>query len=148
MLNFISIISHAIADGLKGPPELQFLPSTARFPSRKMSTAVPEIQLTVVSNKTSSKLQTLPVPNPGPGEVLIRNVTVASNPKDWKVFHYFPEHEAVEGNDVAGHIVRVGEGVKEYKGGERVAAFSKMGTGENKVCGKSVTTIRLMTESS
>lgn len=101
-----------------------------------MSTTLPDSQLAVLTNKNSSKLQTLPVPNPGPGEVLIKNVAVASNPKDWKLPGWLPDYEAVEGNDVAGYIVKVGEGVKEYKGGERVAAFSKMATRDNKVRGK------------
>ena len=39
----------------------------------------------------------------------------------------------IEGNDIAGEVVKVGPGVTEFKGGERVAAFSKMATKENKV---------------
>lgn len=114
--------------------EGQFLPSSASSAIYyTMSTSIPETQLAVVSNKTSNKLQKLPVPSPEPGEVLIKNVAVASNPKDWKALFFFPGYESVEGNDVAGRIVKVGEGVKEYKGGERVAALSKMATGATKV---------------
>ena len=99
-----------------------------------MSTSsLPDSQLAVITNKSGSTLVTLPVPISGPGEVLIKNVAVASNPKDWKAPHFLPDYEAVEGNDVAGYILRVGEGVTEYKGGERVAAFSKMATREHKV---------------
>lgn len=98
-----------------------------------MSTSVPETQVSVLTNKTSSKLQTLLVQNPGPDEVLIKNVAVAANPKDWKIPSILSDYEAVEGNDVAGYIVKVGEGVKEYKGGERVAAYSKVATRNNKV---------------
>ena len=96
---------------------------------------VPATQIAVITNKTSSKLVTISVPHPGPGEVLIKNVAVASNPKDWIVPDLHPDYEYVEGNDVAGHIVEVGEGVKEYRGGERVAAFSKVATKDNKVSG-------------
>lgn len=96
--------------------------------------SIPSTQLGVLSTKTSVTLQEFPVPSPGPHEVLIQNVAVASNPKDWKVPQWVESYSAIEGNDVAGIIVKVGEGVTEYKGGERVAAFTKMGTQDNKVC--------------
>ena len=94
---------------------------------------LPETQLAVVTSKTESVVKRLPVPKPGLDEVLIQNVAVASNPKDWKVPFYQQNYAAVEGNDVAGFIIGVGEGVREFRGGERVAAFSKMATRDNKV---------------
>ncbi|KAL5498996.1 hypothetical protein ACEPAH_1514 [Sanghuangporus vaninii] len=96
------------------------------------TTSIPSTQLGVLSTKTSQTLQTFPVQSPGPGEVLVQNVAVASNPKDWKIPFFTEKYSAIEGNDVAGHIAKVGEGVTEYKGGERVAAFSKMGTLDSK----------------
>ena len=97
------------------------------------SSSLPDQQLGVLSTPTSNTIQTFPVPEPGPNEVLIRNVAVASNPKDWKVPSRVKDYSSIEGNDVAGYIVKVGEGVTEYKGGERVAAFTKMGTQDPKV---------------
>ncbi|KAI9034528.1 chaperonin 10-like protein [Hyaloraphidium curvatum] len=67
-------------------------------------------------------------PVPGKNEVLIRNVAVASNPKDWKLSK-FKFYEGIEGNDVAGHIEAVGEGVTEFKKGDKVAGFTKMASG-------------------
>ncbi|OCB90536.1 GroES-like protein [Sanghuangporus baumii] len=93
---------------------------------------IPSTQIGVLSTKTSQTLQTFPVPSPGPGEVLIQNVAVASNPKDWKVPLLIENYSAIEGNDVAGYIAKVGEGVTEYKGGERVAAFSRTRTLDSK----------------
>ena len=94
---------------------------------------LPETQLGLLSTKTEIKFQKFPVPSPGPNEVLVQNVAVASNPKDWKVPQWMENYEGVEGNDIAGHIVKVGEGVIEYKGGERVAAFTKMRSMDPKV---------------
>ncbi|KAH8110042.1 chaperonin 10-like protein, partial [Phellopilus nigrolimitatus] len=99
-------------------------------PSQKTSslasmTNLPSTQLGVLTTKSSNVLQTFPVPSPGKNEVLVQNVAVASNPKDWKVPLRFDSYAFIEGNDVAGKIVKVGEGVTEYKGGERVAAFTK-----------------------
>ncbi|KIY45727.1 GroES-like protein [Fistulina hepatica ATCC 64428] len=96
-------------------------------------TDIPSTQFGVLTNAKSSKLQQFPVPAPGAGEVLIQNVAVASNPKDWKIPNFQPGYEAIEGNDVAGIVVAVGEGVSEYKVGSRVAAFTKMATRDNKV---------------
>ena len=97
------------------------------------TTKLPTTQLGVLVTATSATVQTFPVPHPGPGEVLIKNVAVASNPKDYKVPSRIPGYAFIDGNDVAGTIVEVGEGVTEYKGGEKVAAFTKMATKENKV---------------
>ena len=97
------------------------------------TTKLPTTQLGVLVTATSATVQTFPVPHPGPGEVLIKNVAVASNPKDWKVPKWTDTYSGVEGNDIAGYIVKVGEGVTEYKGGERVAAFTKMMTEDPRV---------------
>ncbi|TRM69840.1 chaperonin 10-like protein [Schizophyllum amplum] len=98
---------------------------------------VPDTQIGVLVGVSERTLTTVPVGKPGPDEVLIKNIAVASNPKDWKVAHWALQRLGdsdlhVEGNDVAGIIVAVGEGVSEYKIGARVAAFSKMYTKDNK----------------
>ncbi|KAI0347680.1 GroES-like protein [Trametopsis cervina] len=97
-----------------------------------MSLPIPTSQLGLLSSKTEHIFQTFPVPQPGPNEVLIQNVAVASNPKDWKMIHWFEGYTAVEGSNVAGYVVRAGEGVTEFKGGERVAAFTRMMTKDPK----------------
>lgn len=53
-------------------------------------------------------------------EVLIKNVAVASNPKDWKLAKW-GMFEGIEGNDVAGHIEAVGADVKDLKKGDKVS---------------------------
>ncbi|KLO08265.1 GroES-like protein [Schizopora paradoxa] len=92
-------------------------------------------QIAVITSKAGSKIQSVPIPEPGPNEILIKNVAVASNPKDYKLPLVIPNYEFIEGSDVAGYVEKVGEGVTEYKGGERVAAFTKMATKNNKYGG-------------
>lgn len=41
---------------------------------------------------------------------------------------YMAPYAAVEGNDVAGYVEKVGEGVTKFKVGDKVAAFTKMRT--------------------
>ena len=97
--------------------------------------SLPIYQLAYLTSATATIRTKLPVPTPGPNEVLIANVAVAANPKDWKVPHwsYAPNEGYVEGSDVAGTIAAAGEGVTEFVVGQRVAAFPKMLAFENKV---------------
>ncbi|GAA5994328.1 zinc-binding alcohol dehydrogenase family protein [Rhodotorula paludigena] len=81
----------------------------------------------VLVSKEGRDLIERPIPTPGPGEVLIKNVAVSSNPKDWKVPSWLGQ-TCIEGNDVAGYIEAVGEGVTKYKKGDKVAAFTIMMT--------------------
>ncbi|UZJ50704.1 hypothetical protein CBS101457_000024 [Exobasidium rhododendri] len=66
-------------------------------------------------------------PELGERELLIRNVAVGSNPKDWKLSHY-GMFEGIEGNDVAGFVERIGTKVTEFKLGDKVGAFTPMYT--------------------
>jgi NADPH2:quinone reductase len=79
----------------------------------------------------------IPMPVPKPGEVLIRVAYASVNPADWKCregwlaqfFDYkFP---FVVGFDAAGVIAGIGDGVTEYKIGDRVVTSSNQGLGEN-----------------
>ncbi|MEW2399467.1 NADP-dependent oxidoreductase [Streptomyces sp. NPDC046862] len=71
-------------------------------------------------------LTDLPVPEPGPGELLVRLHAAALNPFDWKVAdgalknvveHRFP---LVMGSDGAGVVERVGPGVNLFRPGDRI----------------------------
>ncbi|KAF4444399.1 quinone oxidoreductase [Fusarium albosuccineum] len=74
------------------------------------------------------EVRDVPVPVPGPGQVLIRTVVSGTNPKDWKQ----PKVWAPEvgpfnhGDDIAGYIEAVGEGVLGFHPGDRVAAFHEL----------------------
>ncbi|RYP80883.1 hypothetical protein DL769_002261 [Monosporascus sp. CRB-8-3] len=60
---------------------------------------------------------------PGPGEVLLAVAAVAVNPVDWKVQDlglFIKEWPAILGEDLAGEVVEVGEGVTNVRKGQRV----------------------------
>ncbi len=78
------------------------------------------------------KLQTVPVLEPGAGQVLIRVYAAAINPADWKSrvapANYSPAAGAppvasIAGGDVAGVIEKVGSGVTSFKVGDPVFAI-------------------------
>ncbi|KAK6526498.1 hypothetical protein TWF694_005081 [Orbilia ellipsospora] len=70
----------------------------------------------------STTLSEIPIPKPGPHEVLIKVAVAGSNPKDWKL----PEWMNQSGNfgdDLGGVVEEVGEGVYEVQKGDRVMAY-------------------------
>lgn len=76
------------------------------------------------------KLESVPVPQAGQGEVLIRVYAAAINPVDWKrragQGDYAPDPNglptAIPGGDVSGVVVKVGSGVTQFKVGDPVFA--------------------------
>lgn len=71
----------------------------------------------------------VPIPEPGPDEVLIKVIYCASNPRDWKApDHLVPGVEINQGNEMSGLIETVGSNVYEFRKGDRVAAAHPMQT--------------------
>ncbi|KAK0302332.1 hypothetical protein LTR82_017902 [Friedmanniomyces endolithicus] len=64
-----------------------------------------------------------PIPSPAPWQVTIRVHVVAANPKDWKMSEWFEDRAINEGEDMAGTIYAIGEGVVGFSVGDRVAAL-------------------------
>lgn len=67
-----------------------------------------------------------PVPTPGEGKVLVRNLYVGLNPFDWQGVDYkfgIGKEAKVMGRDGSGKVVQVGEGVDRFKAGDRVSYF-------------------------
>lgn len=59
---------------------------------------------------------------PGSGELLVKAHSVALNPVDWKVHKLWPmdHYPAIYGNDMAGEVVEIGEGVEGFSKGDRM----------------------------
>ncbi|KAJ5621139.1 alcohol dehydrogenase [Penicillium lagena] len=69
------------------------------------------------------KIVDVPVPQPGPQEVLIKVTYCASNPRDWKApDHLIPGEDINQGNEMSGVIEAVGSAVYEFRKGGRVVA--------------------------
>ncbi|KAL2123544.1 hypothetical protein VTJ04DRAFT_3999 [Mycothermus thermophilus] len=90
-----------------------------------MSNPIPNLAAFIPSPGASLILQERPIPSPGPGELLIRNLALAINPMDWKrqSFNFaIPSYPAIIGTDIAGVVVAVGPDVTTFKPGDRVLA--------------------------
>ncbi len=77
------------------------------------------------------KIEEIPDPKPGPGEVLIRTAATSVNPIDWKIRSGavkdrmpvdFPH---IPGRDVSGTVLAVGDGVTAFTLGDRVMALTR-----------------------
>ncbi len=86
---------------------------------------------------TEPALADVPVPSPGPGQLLVRLHAAGLNPFDWKVAdgalkdvvpHAFP---LVMGSDGAGVVEAVGPGVTRFRAGDRVyGQFMRVDVGQ------------------
>ncbi|KAG2672590.1 hypothetical protein I3843_13G041700 [Carya illinoinensis] len=77
----------------------------------------------------------VPVPTPSKDEVLLRLEAVSLNPFDWKVQKgmlrpFLPrKFPHIPASDVAGEVIEVGPGVKNFKPGDKVVAFTSRNGG-------------------
>ncbi len=75
--------------------------------------------------KQSLQLGPAEIVKPGLGEILVETRALAINPVDWKMQDglFYPDNlPRIMGNDIAGAIVELGEGVSEFSNGQRVLA--------------------------
>ena len=78
----------------------------------------------IVAKGPKVTIHDVPIPKPGPNQILIKVIYSGSNPKDWKRPQNGEPHNS--GDDIAGIVEAVGDGVLEFKKGDRVAAFHEM----------------------
>ncbi|KAF3906792.1 Zeta-crystallin [Arthrobotrys entomopaga] len=75
-----------------------------------------------ISPDGTGTISEIPIPKPGPHEVLIKVAVAGSNPKDWKM-PLWSNKSSNTGDDLAGVVEEVGEGVYEVQKGDRVMAY-------------------------
>ena len=85
------------------------------------------------------RLETVPVPEIGAGELLVKIATCGICGTDLKKIH-MGSHSAprIFGHEMGGTVVRVGEGVTEFKLGDRVMVFHHVPRGTCYYCRKKV----------
>jgi NADPH:quinone reductase len=75
----------------------------------------------------TSTIHSIPIPDPGPHELLIKVIAAGSNVKDW--WHLAQKNYSLNsGDDIAGTVHAIGSSVYGFNIGDRVAAFHPMGT--------------------
>ncbi len=94
-------------------------------PEYKAEATLPDTMRAVVYHGINDmRVETVPVPTIGPGELLIRVATCGICGTDLKKIHY-GSHSAprIFGHEMAGTVVAIGEGVTSYAVGDRVMTF-------------------------
>jgi len=83
------------------------------------------------------RIETVPVPRIGPGEILVKIATCGVCGTDLKKIHT-GSHSAprIFGHEMSGTVVAVGQGVTRFKGGERVVVHHHVPCGECYYCRK------------
>lgn len=85
------------------------------------------------------RVEEVPVPTIGPGELLIRTLTASICGTDLRIFHgghrMFPDGTVrIPGHEVVGTIAEIGSGVDGYCVGQRVFVAPNMGCGHCREC--------------
>src|ERR1700712_2133748 len=78
----------------------------------------------IPSAKGPLEVQDVEKYTPGPGEILVKNTSIAFNPIEWKVARLalVPlEYPTILGNSFAGIVEAIGSGVTDFKAGDQVA---------------------------
>ena len=94
----------------------------------------------VLTSPGEFEVQEVPVPKPGPQEVLCRIRGVAICGSDPEIIHgglagtWPPAYPFIPGHEWCGEVVEVGEGVLGYKPGDRVAGEAHKGCGHCRNC--------------
>src|SRR5579862_3349136 len=105
---------------------------------RQIESAIPATMRAVVYRGVNDmRVETVPVPHIGPGELLVRIATCGICGTDLKKIHT-GSHSAprIFGHEMAGVIVAVGAGISEYGVGDRVMVFHHVPCEECYYCRK------------
>ncbi|KAB8220208.1 chaperonin 10-like protein [Aspergillus novoparasiticus] len=83
-----------------------------------------EAQVFVRNDTVDVRVHNVPIPKPGAGQILIKVVATGTNPKDWKFPAWMENFNGANtGDDIAGYVHEIGEGVSGFQVGDRVAAY-------------------------
>ncbi|KAH9841700.1 chaperonin 10-like protein [Rhodofomes roseus] len=89
--------------------------------------------LYLTSKHGQFEVGTAPIHKPGPGQLVVKIEAAALNPIDWRVQAWgilVEKFPAILGEDLSGTVYEVGEGVKDFKKGDRILMCAPVGAGE------------------
>jgi L-iditol 2-dehydrogenase len=98
-----------------------------------------EMNAAVLYGKEDVRIERLPVPEAGPGEIIVRVAAALTCGTDLKVFRRGYHEKMLKppapfGHEMAGVVSQVGDGVKRFREGDRVVAVNSAPCGECYFC--------------
>jgi L-iditol 2-dehydrogenase len=118
--------------------EVEDLSGTSLEREAKAVVSIPaEMRAAVYRGVDDVRIETVPVPEIGPGELLVRIDTCGVCGTDLKKIHT-GSHSAprIFGHEMAGTVVKVGDGVTKFALGDRVMAYHHIPCGDCYYCWK------------
>src|ERR1700739_2245280 len=100
-------------------PRANFL---SPFPSRGQR----HMKVAMYYNNRDVRLEQLPVPKPGPGELLVRVRASGICGSDLMEWYRIKKAPLVLGHEITGEVAEIGEGVTAFRPGDRVFAAHHM----------------------
>jgi L-iditol 2-dehydrogenase len=94
----------------------------------------PSMRVAMYYNNRDVRLEELPVPQIGPRELLIRTRASGICGSDLMEWYRIQKAPLVLGHEITGEVVEVGEGVKEFKIGDRVFSSHHVPCGRCRYC--------------
>lgn len=98
--------------------------------SSHMSIPTDQKALRLMRHAGPYEVLTVPVPTLDPGEILVRIDVAGLNPADWKcrfidsfAYIFNNDYPAQQGHDIAGTVVKAGEGVTAFAVGDKVSVL-------------------------
>ncbi|KAF5537740.1 zinc-binding alcohol dehydrogenase domain-containing protein [Fusarium mexicanum] len=80
------------------------------------------------------EVRPLDTPTPGPGDILVKNELISINPVEVSITKndlFKSKYPCVIGTSFGGQVIAVGEGVSDFKVGDKVAAYASPTNGDN-----------------
>ena len=84
------------------------------------------MKVSVWYNNTDIRLEEVPTPSPGPGEMLVKVISCGVCGSDIVEWYRLPRAPLVQGHEVGVEVVETGQGVHKYKKGDRLFIAPKI----------------------
>src|SRR3954465_8494509 len=115
------------------------MPVTAKGTRSEVQRIPATMQAAVYHGKNDVRVESVPVPEIGPGELLVRVHTCGICGTDLKKISTGSRSAArTSGHEIAGQIAAIGEGVKDFEIGDRVMVFHHIPCGDCYYCERKV----------
>jgi L-iditol 2-dehydrogenase len=107
---------------------------TLKPETRNQKLSATRMRIAMYYNNRDVRLEELPVPKVGPGELLIRVRASGICGSDLMEWYRIQKAPLVLGHEIAGEILDVGEGVTDFRAGDRVFAAHHVACGRCRYC--------------
>lgn len=84
------------------------------------------MKVSIWFNNRDIRLRDVPMPEAGPGEMLVKILACGICGSDIAEWYRLPRAPLVQGHEIGGQVVEVGEGVEKFKAGDRVFIAPKV----------------------